>query len=97
MEALTKTIELNIYFLLLQKKKQRSTKYYKKIWEETKREIEVRNDDEPIEHRKEFMNIKFESDEDFLLSKTFNIFDMIIVAPFFLEKNDRYYSETFLH
>ena len=43
------------------------------------------------------MNIKFESDEDFLLSKTFNIFDMIIVAPFFLEKNDRYYSETFLH
>ena len=54
-------------------KKQRGLKNYKKLWEETKRQIEVINDDEPIKCRKDFMKIKFESDDEFTLGKTFNI------------------------
>ena len=54
-------------------KKQRRLKNYKKLWEETKRQIEVINDDEPIKCRKDFMKIKFVSDDEFPLGKTFNI------------------------
>ena len=39
-------------------------KNYTKLWEETKRQIEVINDGEPIKHSKDFMKIKFESDDD---------------------------------
>ena len=57
-------MELNIQFLLLQKKNKQALKNYKKLWEETKRQIEVINDDEPIEYRKDFLKMKFESDDD---------------------------------
>ena len=72
-------------------------KNYWKPWEETKRQIEVINDDEPIEYRKDFIKIKFESDDDLNLHKAFNILDMIIAAASVLEKNGKYYPQTFLH
>ena len=83
-------MELNIWFLLLQKR----TK--KHLWEETKRQFEVINDDEPIESRKDFMKIKFESDNDLHLGKTFNILGIIVVASV-LEKNGKYYPQIFFH
>ena len=64
--------------------------------EETKRQIEVINDDEPIKYRKNFMKIKFESDDDLPLGKTFIIIDMIIVVPSVLENKGKY-PQTFLH
>ena len=69
-------------------KNKEALKNYKKLWEETKKKIEVINGDEPIEYRKDFVKIKFESDDDLPLGKTFNILDMIIVAASVLEKND---------
>ena len=36
------------------------------------------------------MKIRFQSDDDFSLGKTFNIFDMIIIATSALEKNGKY-------
>ena len=56
-------------------KNKEALKNYKILWEETKKQIEVINDDEPIECLKDFMKIRFESDDDLPLSKTFNIFD----------------------
>ena len=64
--------------------------------EETKRQIEVINDDEPIKYRKNFMKIKFESDDDLPLGKTFIIIDMIIVVASVLENKGKY-PQTFLH
>ena len=61
-------------------------KNYKKLWEETKRQIEVINHDEPIEYKKDFMKLKFESDDHLPLGKTFNILDIIIVATSVFEK-----------
>ena len=80
--------------MLLQAKK-RSIKKYTKFWEETKRQIEVINDDEPIKYRKDFIKIKFESDDDLPLGKTFNIADMIIVVTSVLEENGKYYPQCF--
>ena len=71
-------------------------KDYKKLWEKTKRQIEVINDDEPIEHRKNFMEIKFESDDDLPLGKTINILGMIYVVASVLEKSGKCYPQIFL-
>ena len=64
--------------------------------EETKRQIEVINDDEPFKYRKNFMKIKFESDDDLPLGKTFIIIDMIIVVASVLGNKGKY-PQTFLH
>ena len=44
----------------------------------------------------DFMKIKFESDDDLPLCKTFKFLDIIIAAAAVLEKNDKY-PQTFLH
>ena len=49
-----------------------TVKNYKKRWEETKKQIEVINDDEPIKYRKDFLKIRFQSDDDLPLGKKFN-------------------------
>ena len=43
------------------------------------------------------MKIRFESDGDLPLGKTFNIDDIIIDATPVLEKDGRYYPQFFLH
>ena len=43
------------------------------------------------------MRIRFESDVDLPLGKTFNISDMAIVTASVLEKNSKYYPQIFLH
>ena len=43
------------------------------------------------------MKIRFESGDDLPLDKTFSISDMIIVVVSVLEKNGKYYPQTFLH
>ena len=50
---------------------------------------------EPIKYKKDFMKMRFESDDDLLLGKTFSIFDMIIVAASILEKNGKMLSANF--
>ena len=78
-------------------KNKEALKNYKKTWAETKKQIEVINNDEPIKHRKDFIKIWFEWDNDLPLGKAFNILDMIIVAASVLQKNGIYYPQIFLH
>ena len=85
-----------LVFTLAGKNKE-ALKNYTKHWEETKKQIEVINDDEPIKYRKDFMKTSFESDDDLPLGKTFNIADMIIVVASALEKNGKCYPQFFLH
>ena len=78
-------------------KSKEALRNYKKLQEETKRQIEVINDDETIKYRKDFMKITFESDDDLPLGKTFKIVDMRIIPASVLEKDGKYYSQFFLH
>ena len=43
-------------------KNKEALKNYTKLWEETKRQIEVIKNDEPIKYKKGFMKTRFESD-----------------------------------
>ena len=78
-------------------KNKEALKNYTKLWEETKRQIEVINNDEPIKYRKDFMKIRFGSDDDLPLGKTFNVVDMITAVASVLETDDKYYPQIFLH
>ena len=71
-------------------KNKEALKNYTKLWEETKRQIEVLNDDEPVKCKKDFMKIEFESDNNLPLSKTFNTTDMIIAVASVLESKGKY-------
>ena len=65
MDTLKKTIELNIYLVFASKEKNKEAlKNYAKLWEETKQQIELINNDEPIEYREDFIKIRIESDDD---------------------------------
>ena len=43
------------------------------------------------------MKIKFESNDDLPLGKTFHILDMIVVVASVLEKDGKFYPLIFLH
>ena len=60
------------------------------------KKLKVMNDDEPIENKQNFMRIRFESDGDLPLSKTFNILEIIIAVVSVLEKKGKY-PQTILH
>ena len=45
-------------------KKKEALKNYTELWEETRRQFEIINDDEPVKYRKDFMKFKFQSSND---------------------------------
>ena len=73
-------------------KNKEALKKYTKLWEETKRPIEVINDDEPIKDKKDFIKTKFKSEGDLPLGKTFIMSD-ITVAASALDKNGKNYPQ----
>ena len=85
-----------LVFTPIEKKNKEALKKYKKLWKESKRQIKVINGDEPIKYKKDFMKIKFESDDNLPLGKTFSISDIIIVAASVLEKDGKFYPQIFL-
>ena len=76
----------NKYLTLIStdKNKEASTKYTE-LWDWIKNLIEKVNN-KPSEYRKEFMKIKFNSDDNLPLNKTLKIHNMTIVLDLFLKK-----------
>ena len=89
--------EIKCLVFIPTEKNKEALKNYKKFWEETRKQIEVKNDDELVKFKKYFMKIRFESDDDLHLGKTFSISDMIIAVASVLEKHGKYYPQFFLH
>ena len=55
------------------------------------------NDSEPIKYKKDFIKIRFESDDDLPLGKILSIPSMIIVAKSVFQKDNKYYPKVYLH
>ena len=53
---------------------------YKELWDKIKNETETISGVEPIEYKKDFMKIRFESDDDLPLGKILNIPVCIVTA-----------------
>ena len=67
------------------------------FWDETKDQIETISGNKPIEYKKDFLKIRFESDDNLPSGKILNIPVCIIVARFVFQENNNYYPQACLH
>ena len=70
---------------------------YTELWDEIKDQIELISGNKPIEYEKDFMKIKFESDDNLPLGKILNIPVCIITFRSVFQENNNYYPQVFLH
>ena len=73
-DAYFERIDENKYLVFaLTDKNREALENYKELWSEIKDEIETIKGIEPIKYEKDFMKIKFESDDDLPFGKILNI------------------------
>ena len=70
---------------------------YTELWNEIKNQIETINGGKPIEYKKDFMKIRFESDHDLPLGKILNIPSLIIATRSVFQEDNNYYPQVYLH
>ena len=63
---------------------------YTDIWDENKEQIELISGKKMIKHSKDFMKIRFESDDDLPISKIINIPVCVIIIRGFFEEDSKY-------
>ena len=70
---------------------------YTKIWDEIKEQIELISGNKVIKYSKDFMKIRFESDDDLPISKIINIPVCVIIIRNVFEEDSKYYPQVLLH
>ena len=68
---------------------------YKEVWGGIKNEIEAINGCKDFEYGKDFMKIKFESDDDLPLNKQLKFPAMAIIVRSVFEKVDKFYQQIY--
>ena len=71
-------------------------KKYIKHWDEVKYHIQTINDDEFGEYGKDYMKIKFDSDDNLPLNKILKFSVLTIIIRHIFEKDGKYYPQIFL-
>ena len=71
-------------------------KNYIKLWDEVKYHIQTINDDEFGEYGKDYMKIKFYSDDNLPLNKILKFSVLTIIIRHVFEKDGKHYSQIFL-
>ena len=69
---------------------------YTELWDEIKDQIKRINSDNPIKYRKDFMQARFESNDDLRLGKILNIPVCIIVVKSDFQKDNNFYAPSFI-
>ena len=71
-------------------------KKYGEIWSRTKDQIEQINGSKSEEYRKDYMKIKFNSDDDLPLNKQLKFTSLTIIITTVFEEDGKYYPQMFL-
>ena len=72
------------------------SKKYEEVWEGVKKEIETINGGEKIEYGKDYMKIRFESNDDLPLNKPIKLRLLTIIIRSVFSENDKFYPQLFL-
>ena len=72
-------------------------KKYVEIWSGIKYQIKKINDGKLGEYRKDYMKIKFKSDDDLPLNRQLKFFNSTIIARTVFEEDGKYYPQIFLY
>ena len=68
---------------------------YEEVWSGIKNWIEKINDCKSGEYEKDYMKIKFESDDDLPLNKQLKFLSITIIVRTFFEEDGKYYPQFF--
>ena len=76
-------------------------KKYNQLWDEIKNKIETINggktsEHSPAEYDKDFMKIKFDTDDNLPLNKTLKLHNMTIVIRSVFEEHGKFYPQVYL-
>ena len=72
-------------------------KRYTEFWNEIKNEIEAINGGKTGKHKKDFMKIKFDSDDNLLLNRIFKLRMLAIVFISVFEEDGQFYPQVYLY
>ena len=70
---------------------------YAELWGEIKDQIEAISDIKPIKYDKDFMKIKFESNDDLPLGRVLSIPVCIVTVGSVFQEDNNYYPQVYLH
>ena len=70
-------------------------KKFGEVWSGIKDQIEKINDGKSGEYDKDYMKIKFKSDDGFPLNKQLNFFSITIIIRNIFERDGKYYPQMF--
>ena len=76
-------------------KNKKVSKKYTELWDEVKNWIEKINGGKPIKYKKDFMRVKFKSNDNLPLDKMLSISNLIIVLGSVLQKDNKYYPQVY--
>ena len=68
---------------------------YRSLWDKTKYHIQTINAGKYGEYEKDYVKIKFNSDNDLLLNKILKLHILTIIARSVFEENGKYYPQVF--
>ena len=69
---------------------------YAEVWNGIKNQIEKINNDSVVEYDKDYMKIKFDSDDNLLLNKVIRFHAVITIIRSVFERDGKYYPQIFL-
>ena len=81
----------------LTKKNKKVLEIYRKLWNEIKNQIETFNGGESIKCKKDFMRIRFDSDDDLPLGKILSIPILSIVVKSVFQNENKYFPQINIH
>ena len=70
---------------------------YTEILDEIKEQVELLSGNKVIKYSKNFMKIRFQSDDDLSISKIINIPVCVVIIRGVFEEDSRYYPQAFIH
>ena len=72
-------------------------KNYTEIWDEIKKQIELITGDKVTKYSKDFMNIRFKTNDDIPLNKIINIPVCVVIVSSILKEDNEYDPQVLLH
>ena len=69
---------------------------FTKLWEKIKHLINTINEDKKGEYEKDFMKIKFNSDDNLRLNKMLKLHMLTVIVRSVFKEDDKYYPQVFL-
>ena len=72
------------------------SKKYEEVWEGVKKEIETINGGKKIEYEKDYMKIRFKSNDDLPLNKSLRLRLLTIIIRSIISEDGTFYPQLFL-